>query len=299
MPRLRGLACFALALASSASAQTTHESRAGHGTVSLSYQYIRSDGFEGTQGEVPTGILDTHALSLDVDWHMTERLTLVAGIPYIRERSKGDFPHDPLALDPPRPDIPNVDTGEWNDDFQDFHLGLRYLLRDGPLSIEPFVIAGVPSTDYPYFGHAAIGRNRDQLDVGSTFVYVPPISDAYYRLDISYVFVEETLGVSVDHINVFAEAGYFFSPRFAGRAFLIYRDGDGLDFPDDFPPPRTDERWLQHDRMVRHNFTNVGIGADWSFDADYRVSVSLMTMARAEQVHKMEYALTIGLSRSF
>lgn len=276
-------------------------SRAGHGSVTLGYQYVAVDGFEGALGNVPLGEIQTHALSIDVDFHLTDRVTLVAGIPYIRERYLGPFDHDPTVLDTPRPNAPNVDLGQWNDDFQDFHFGVRYLWRDAPLSIEPYAIAGIPSNYYPFFGHAAIGRNRAQIEFGSSFVYTPPISDAYYRLNIGYAFVERTLGVAVDHLNVFAEAGYFLSPRLSLRAFLSYRDGRGVNFPTDFPPPaeRTNEFWYQHDRLVKHNFTNVGAGLSWAFDERFTLTSSVFTMARANQIHDVEYALSVALTRSF
>lgn len=278
-----------------------HASRAGHGEIALTLQYVSVDGFAGSLGDVPIGELESQVIGIDIDYHLTERLTLMAGIPYVRERYLGDFDHNPLALDPPRPEVPNVDLGDWNEDFQDFHFGLRYLLSDGPLIVEPFVIGGIPSNYYPFFGHAAIGRNRAQIDIGSSFVYVPPISDAWYRLDVSYVFVERTLGVSVDHLNIFAEAGYFFSQRLSGRLFVMYRDGRGLNFPVDFPPPaeRTDEMWYQHDRLVKHNFTNAGVGFDWAFNDRYRMSSSVLTMLRANQIHDVQYAISVSLSRSF
>jgi len=100
---------------------------------------------------------------------------------------------------------------------------------------------------------------------------------------------------------VFAEAGYFFSQRLSGRAFVMYRDGRGLNFPVDFPPPaeRTDEMWYQHDRLVKHNFTNVGLGADLRLNDRYRLSTSVLTMLRATQIHDVEYAISLTLSRSF
>jgi len=301
MPRAAaGFLLSALAFAAAAKAQD-HESRAGHGEVSLTFQYVSVDGFEGNLGDVPVGEVETQVLAVDIDYHVTDRLTLVAGIPYVRERYLGPFDHDPLALDPPRTDVPNIDTGDWNTDFQDFHFGLRYLLRESRIRIEPFVIAGVPSNDYPFFGHAAIGRNRAQLDVGSSFIYRPPISDAWYGLEVSYVFVERTLGASVNHWNVNVEAGYFFSRNLSGRAFVMYREGSGLNFPNDFPPPaeRTGEMWYQHDRLVKHNFTNVGLGADLRLNDRYRLSTSVLTMLRATQIHDVEYAISLTLSRSF
>lgn len=297
---LRG-GLFGLALCASAAFAQDSPSRAGHGSVSLTWSYTSVDGFAGSLGNVPVGEVETHAFSVDVNYNLTERLTLVAGIPYVRERYLGPFDHDPLALDPPRTDVPNIDLGDWNSDFQDFLFGFRYLLRDTRLRIEPFVIAGVPSNSYPFFGHAAIGRNRAQISFGSSFIWFPPISDAYYRIDAGYTFVERTLGVSVDHFDIFAEAGYFFSQRLSGRVFMLYRDGRGLNFPVDFPPPaeRTDEQWFQHDRLVKHNFTNFGVGVDWALNEAYRLSVSGLTMVRANQIHDVEYAISVGVTRSF
>jgi hypothetical protein len=281
-------------------AATENESRAGHGNVSVMYQYISVDGFESSQGEIDIGTVDTHVLYFEVGYHLTDRMTLIAGIPYVRERYKGPFQHDPLALDPPRPEVENVDQGDWNSDFQDVHFGVRYLVKDsGTLRIEPFALAGVPSNDYPFFGHAAIGQNLKRIEIGSSFTYVPPISDAWYRLDLGYAFVEETLGVNIDHWNIRAEAGYFFSQHLTGRAFFLHKQGHGLTFPEDFPPPRTDEKWYQHDRMIKHNFTNFGVGLDWTMSDTYTVSSSVLTMVRAEQVHKVDYAISLGLARSF
>lgn len=293
-------ATLSLCLVFSAADAADGESRAGHGSVSVSYQYLSVDGFEGSQGEIDIGTVDTHALYFEVDYHLTDRITVIAGIPYIRERYQGNFPHDPLALEPPRPNVENVDEGQWNSDFQDFHFGARYLAKaSGRLRIEPFALVNIPSNDYPFFGHAAIGQNLDRIEIGSSFTYVPPISDAYYHVDLGYVFVEETLGVSIDHWNIRLEAGYFFSRELTGRAFILHKDGHGLTFPDDFPPPRTDEWWFQHDRMIKHNFTNFGVGLDWNLDGNYRLSSAVLTMVRAEQVHKLRYAITLGLTYSF
>lgn len=275
------------------------QSRAGHGHISVSYQYISVDSIKVSTGTIPIGPVDTHTLNFELDYNLTDKITLVAGIPFVRKRYQGPLPHDPLLLVPPRPEIENVDLGDWNTSFQDFHLGVRYLWKESPLIIEPFVFLGVPSHDYPFFGNAAVGQNLLKLDVGASFAYVPPISDAYYQLEIARVFVEETLGVSIDHWRVHAEAGYFFGPRITGRLFVLIKEGKGLDFPDDFPLRPTDERWYQHDRLIKHNYINVGAGLEWSMNDRYRLSTSVMTMTHAEMVHVMDYALNVGLSWSF
>jgi hypothetical protein len=284
-----------------AHAPPEQESRKGHGEFTLYAQYVKVDGFAGSLGDVPVGEVETQVLGFRLDYFVTDRLALVAGLPYVRERYLGPFDHDPLALDPPRTDVPNIDLGDWNTDFQDWMLGARYILIESPLVIQPFIFAGVPSTDYPFYGHAAIGRNRKQIEVGSTFAWRPLFSDWWFRVALGYTFVEQTLGVSVNHFDVVGEVGYFLSPRVDGRVFIMYREGDGLNFPTDFAPPaeRTDEMWYQHDRLVKHNFTNAGIGFDWALSEKYGLSTTVLTMLRATQIHDVEYSINVALTRLF
>ena len=290
---------YALATVPQAALAAGSTSLAGHGHFSIGYQVISVDGFQSSVGELPIGTVDTHSLNFEVDYNLTDRWSLSAGIPYVRKRYNGPGQHDPLKLDPPRPEIENVDTGAWNTGFQDIHVGVRYLAREGLFSIEPYVFLGAPSTQYPFFGHAALGQQLMKLYVGSAFTWKPGLSDAYYRLDTSYVFVEETLGTNIDHWLIGAETGYYFKPQLSGRLFMLLKHGNGLVFPDDFPPPRTDEGWYQHDRRVKHNFMNMGIGLDWTIDDRYQLSTNVMTMVWADQVHIMDYTLSLTLGRSF
>ena len=274
-------------------------SRKGHGHFSAYYQYIHVDGFEGGNGKVPIGTVDTQVLLFDVQYFLTDRLSIEAGLPFVWKRYDGPGPHDPLRLVPPRPEVPNIDDGRWNSDFQDFHLGVRYIAKEGTFQIEPYMFYGLPTQDYPHFGHAAVGQNLWKFEVGASFILTPMISDAWYRLDLGYVFAEETLDTNIDHWLIRAETGYFFKPNLSGRLFIIHKDGNGLtsgraDFPD-----RTNERWYNHDRMVMHNYTNAGLGLDWYVNQNYAFSGSLMTQIRSEWVHIMEYAITFQLSRSF
>jgi len=278
---------------------SAEESRKGHGHFTTEYQYISVDGYEASTGEFDIGTTDTHTLYFELDYYLTDRLSVVVGLPLIRKRYQGTFPHDVAGLDPPNNTAPFIDDGDYHTDWQDFHLGARYVALDGPLTIEPFISLGIPSNDYPFYAHAAVGQNLNKLDVGADFTYVPPISDAFFRLGIGYVFVEETLGTNIDHWRIYGDAGYFFGPRLSGRVFFMLKKGHGLKFPDDFPPPLTDEHWYQHDRQLKHNYMNVGIGIDWAVNDKYSLSTSVMTMTWAEQVHIMDYAAIVSLTRSF
>ena len=281
----------------SAAAETAN--RQGHGHISVEYQYISVDGFEASTGTLDIGTTDTHSLYFEADYNLTEKLSISAGIPLVRKRYRGPFPHGTSGLNPPNNTAPFIDDGRYRTRFQDIHLGLRYLAKTGTIQVEPFVAIGIPSHDYPFFAHSAVGQNLLKLDLGTTLTYLPPLSDAFFRVSAAYVLVEETLGVSINHWRISGDAGYLFSPRFSGRVFFILKDGKGLTFPDDFPVPRIDEQWYQHDRLVKHNYMNVGIGADWAINENYTLSASLMTMTWAEQVHVMDFAGGVSLSWSF
>ncbi len=274
-------------------------SRAGHGHFSVGFQVIRVDGFRNSVAVSPIGTVDTQSLNFEVEYYLTDRVTVSAGIPYVKKRYNGSGQHDPLALDPPRPYIENVDALDWNTDFQDFHFGVRYLAKQGPVMIEPYAYLGVPSHDYPFFGHSAVGQQLLKFDVGTTIAWSPGLSNAYYKADIGYVFVEETLGVNIDHWLINGEVGYFFERGLTGRLFAQLKKGHGLTFPDSFDVPRTGEQWYQHDRLVKHNYANAGIGINWAINNEYELHVAAMTMIWEEQVHIMEYTFGIGLSRSF
>jgi hypothetical protein len=279
------------------------ESRKGSGHIAVTYQFNSTDGFESSIGDLPIGSIDTHVMNFELEYALTDRLTVIAGLPFVRKRyNNGPLPHDPLLLDPPRPYIENVDDGGWNSDFQDFNIGVKYRVRDGAFSVEPFVFLGVPSQEYPFYGNAAIGQQLTRLQVGSSLMWYPGLSNAYYRTDIGYVFVEETLGVSVNYWNIRAEAGYQFGPRFTGRLFGLLKKGSGLSVPDDFPgfPDQlTDELWYQHDRLLKHNYLNIGVGLDWALNDHYSLSSNYMTMTWADQVNILEYAFSVSVARAF
>ena len=278
------------------------DSRQGTGRLSILYQFNTTDGFESSIGKLPIGIIDTRVLNFELEYFLTDRLMVTVGLPYASKRYDGTFPHDPLTLDPPRPQVENVDLGDWNSGFQDFYLGAKYLLKDDRFSVAPFANLGVPSHEYPFFGNAAIGQQLTRLELGTSLLWYPGLSDAYYSADIGYVFVEKTLGVSVNYLNLLLEAGYRFSEKVTGKVFGRLKKGSGLTVPEGFPgfpTDLTDENWYQHDRTLKHNFANVGAGIDWIINDRYIVSANYMTMVWEDQVNILDYAVTFSVSRSF
>jgi Putative MetA-pathway of phenol degradation len=268
------------------------------GSWSLTYQQIKVEEAEVNTGRVDLGRVDTQSLEVAIDYPLTDRLRVHAGIPFVRKRHKGPGQHQPANI-PGREDAPFIDDGKYHSNWQDFVLGFSYLAVDRPrFQVEPFASYGVPSSDYPFFGNAAVGQNLWHVQIGSRFTYVPLFSDFYFRFDPSYTFVEKTLGQSVNHWRAHFEVGYWFSHNFTGRAFVFSKYGDGLEVPDDFPSMMSEE-WYQHDRLLKHNYTNAGIGADWQINGRTRLRSSALRMVDADNVHVVDYAFSLGVTRSF
>lgn len=272
---------------------------AGTGSVMVAFQTIDVNKFDNGIQEVDIGRVSTQSLYVELDYALTDRWTIKAGLPYIRKKYNGPGRHDPLTLVPPRPDVPFIDDGSYNDAFQDFLIGVSYHWLDQPLIVVPFVNVFLPSHSYPHFGHAAVGQNVWKTEVGADLTKIMPFSDWYYRLNVAYTFVEETLDVNVNHYRLLGEAGYFFRPEFSANVFLQYKKGKG-DSAQEFPPPnRTGERWYQHDRTTRHSYLNAGAGADWYFADRYQLSATAFTMLWGDSVHVVDLATNVSITRYF
>lgn len=272
---------------------------AGTGSIALSYQSIEVNEFDTSVSEVDIGEVLTHALYLEVNYAVTDRWILTAGIPYIKKKYNGPARHDPLTLVPPRPEVPFVDDGSYHSEWQDFVFGATYLWIDDPFIVEPFANLIIPSHDYPHFAQAAVGQNRWKAEFGIDFTKYMLFSDWYYRGGISYTFVEETLDVNVNHFRVKGEAGYFFTPEVSASLFFLGKFGKGQDATEFPPTARTDEAWYQHDRTTRHSYVNVGANTEWYISDSYMLNLSALTTVWGKSVHMVNIAWLVGLTHYF
>jgi hypothetical protein len=63
--------------------------------------------------------------------------------------------------------------------------------------------------------------------------------------------------------------------------------------------PDTSEAWYLHDRYLRHNYANLGVGVDWALGDRNVLNVTTLKMVHLEDVFKLRRALSVTLSRSF
>jgi len=272
----------------------------GSGSVSLSYQYIEVNKFQNGKEKIDIGKVETNTIYLELEYILAQRWRLQLGIPYIWKSFNGIGRHDPLALVPPRPDVPYIDDGSYNRDFQDVYTTVHYLWKSNPVQLEPFVAVIYPTHNYPHFGNAAVGQNLWKVEVGLELTKFMPFSDWYYRLAGSYTFVEKTLGVNVNKIGLAGQVGYFFTPRFGMNLFFLGKKGKG-NSAQMFPPgpARTTEAWYQHDRTLQHSYLDAGIGAEYYIGDKWEVNGALLATVWGESVHWVDHSGTIELTRYF
>ncbi len=264
--------------------------------VSLTYQYSETNDLATDTVTIRTGPSYAQALDFSFDYALNERWSLMGGLPVIAKRF--DSPsHDPAAIVPPQPESRFIDDGHYHTYFQDVRFGARYALDTEPVRVAPFVLLSVPSNDYPFFGGAAVGQNLRKFEVGTSLSYSPPILKWDFNLSAGYVFVEETLGINVDHTRLDAQAAYLLSPRLGVKFFLSRKHGGGVPGEQFFPDGT--ERWYQHDRLVRHNYMVVGAGAEWVLNGRDRLAIEALRMIHAQDVFKLRYAFSVTVSRSF
>jgi hypothetical protein len=275
----------------------------GEGSIRLEYQYVRTGAFVSSIGESDIGNTDGHTILISLNYALTDRWTLSASLPWINKRHQGALPHDPVVdiTQWTPPDLTLVDDGQYHSGLQDLYVGVGYLAKSGPLTIEPHISFGTPVQDYQVYAHAALGRDIWHLPVGVFLDYQPALSDFFFSGDFSYVFTEKTLGVDISHFLIYGAVGYYVTPRIAPKIFVNIKQGNkGLDFPDDYDlTALNDEIWYNHDRMIQHNFINAGVSVDWVVNDRYLLSFSWFKMIDPDQVNIVDRAWTVGVTRRF
>ena len=276
---------------------------AGDAAIRIEYQYIRTGEFDTSFGNLDVGHTDAHVYMLSGSYSITDKITVYGSLPWIQKRHRGALPHNPRVdfqnYEPP--DLRLIDDGSYHSAWQDLFVGVEYLARDERLQLSPFIAYGVPTNDYPFYGHAAVGRNLWHVPVGVAWSFTPYFDDWYLEGDVAYVFTEKTLGHDVSHWLVNLKAGYYITPRFAPKIFASMKHGTkGLDWPDDFDLSNLDTaEFYFHDRTIKHNWINAGFGFDWIVNEDWVVNGTWFKMVKPEQVNLVDRAWTLGITRYF
>ena len=237
---------------------------AGVGAVTVAWQYVDntghrfSDGFLISRGESVTA-----STLLEVDYGVSDRLSLSVGIPYVFAKYTG-------ALPPPSR-LPGDACACWHSGFQDFAISARYRFGNELWAVTPSVRFLIPSHDYPYRGEAVVGRNLQETQAGiSSAVRLPGVlRKMTLESGYTYAFVEKPLpDISINRSDASFSAGYSLGERFfvrAGANWVGTNGGLRIGSPSGkpfFPPGElnTPERFAQRDRLLRVQYWQAGAG---------------------------------------
>jgi hypothetical protein len=285
---------------------------AGEGNLTISYQNLfarghldlNGDRMAGDSGHDPT---HGHAIVMEAELGLSERLAINASLPYIRSRYEGTHPHLVMGVGPPQ----KWDNGEYHGTFQDFRLGVRYSVTRHPVAITPFAEAVIPSHHYPSLAHAAVGKDLRAYAVGAAVggfldAFLPGM---FFQTSVSYARVQEVVGIRPNRSRVEGELGYFITPRMSVRfleSYQVTHDGfDLLSFT-----PMTDALFHgtdvhippnyrpYHDRLQRSNYLSLGGGVGFAVNESLEVFVDAAQIVWGESVHPLR-GITVGVNTHF
>ena len=314
-----GIAVFASLLVLVAPAHGQEQQR-GDASLRIEYQFIRTGAFQSQDQEFAYWSTESQVAMLSGDYALNDRWTVFAALPYVRKRFKSEVPwggdphnpNDPYWVDFVPSDKRFWDDGSYHGALQDFSIGVSYRIQAGPWTVSPYVSYGVPASDYPFFAKAAIGKNLWTVPIGASFNFVPYFSDWHFDGNVAYVFSEEPLDINVDYWLVHLSAGYWFRANLAIDAFLglkYVRDGISLldprfinanaTFPPEYPRDWDTEAWWNHDRLVGNRNLNFGLGFDYFFSPEWKLSGSGYQSVWTEESNEVDLALTLGVTRFF
>lgn len=312
--RLRLTAALAVSLVGSAGAASAQAflPPAGEGNITISYQNLfarghfdlNGDRMAGDSGHDPT---QGHAMVMEAEYGLSQRLAVSAALPYIRSRYEGDHPHRVMGVGP----VQEWDDGDYHGTFQDFRIGARYNVTSRPFAITPFIEVVIPSHHYPSLAHAAVGKDLRAYVVGGAVggfldAFLPGL---FFHTQVSYARVQKVIGIRPNRSRVDGELGYFITPRLSVRfleSYLVTHDGIDLE---SFTPmttgvfhntgiPLTSENRRYHDQLQRSNYLTFGAGVGFALNDSVDVFVDAAKMTWGESVHPLR-AFTIGVNTHF
>ena len=246
------------------------------------------------------GHTQTQMLFLGVDYGLTDKLAVNLGVPYIRAKYVGAFPHVHGGF-PGHENDPIIDDGNFHGGLQDLGLGFRYQLWTEPVLVAPFIYVGYPSRDYPYRGHSAIGARLRRVELGAYVgkVLEEPLDALYLQASYGYSISEETLGISMRSSKLDLAVEYAFTSRFSARLFAVWLyTHNGLNVPIDFPPA-PDPRAYAHDRLLKTEMLNLGTGFSYSLNRDYSLFGTWLSTVDSKNAHAIYNSFTLGINRHF
>ena len=281
----------------------------GGGTVAVGYQYTHMQNHLDPNGDkIDIGSMDSRSVFVHMNYGITDRIAVNLYLPYVEKKYDGPATHVIQDIHGTT-HVAEDDNGRYRGEFQDFSFGVQYQSGWGNWTVTPFAQYGYPSNDYPHFAHAAIGTNQKRFELGAQAARVlpAPFERVYVQFGYGYTWLEKFAHQDVSRSTLTIETGYFATDRLVLRAVVIgQKTHDGLDFPQDFPYRMTGSRtqgdikqFSHHDQIQRVDFIEGVIGAAYLLSAETSIYSTVLSTIWGENSTDTDYAITVGLSRSF
>lgn len=260
----------------------------------------------------PFGKVIARTVYLNLDYGLSDRWAISAGLPFQSNRYTGNDPHDPRIFPFPN-DQRFLDDGRFHDGWGDWSVALRYQWRTEPFLITPFIAYSRPSHDYTFFAHSALGTHQWALQTG---VHIgkwlpPPWQNAYWQAGYAYTFEQSTNHLDrladdrrVNHGTFSLELGYNFTPRLDAHLLIEHSNsyGNGVNATHDFGNPDGSPNFnniFYHDQLLLARYTRASLGLDFQLNDRYQLSIVYGRTLSAANAHFWDYEATFGISRSF
>lgn len=257
---------------------------AGSGDVGVAYtdtfdtkHYL----FDGS--EVDAGHIRYYSYGLAGEYSPTDRLMLNASVPVVRSIYMGAFPHPT-----------SVDDGTYHTTYTDLRTEVHYQLLLNPVALAPYIAYVVPLHHYETLGHAAPGRGLHETWLGtgvgkSLDEWIPR---TFVQARFTYAIVQKVGGISHDKENIEAEVGYYITRDINVQGLFQWQKTlGGLALP----VPRSSPQYWYHDRAGATAYTNLGVGASWSYSDRLAFSFSYLGAIEGKNGHKLGRAVTVAL----
>ena len=214
---------------------------------------ILSDG-----SKAPGGRAFNRSIAVEMDYGLTERLSMTVGIPYV-------FGKYTDSILPPAPVSPRDACHCLQSDWQDFGLSARYRIYGSRrMAVTPSASLGLPSHNYEYRGESVAGRHLRELTLALNATRRLDFlsRNATFSARYSYSVVEKVFDISTNRSNLTLEGDYMLRRKLTLRGIvLVQRTHGGLRLFE----INSEELALQRDRLLRDNNFRAGAGMAYSF----------------------------------
>jgi hypothetical protein len=270
----------------------------GQGAVSIVYHHVFVEDHLFAGGEAhDVGHIRSQVVTAEVDYGVTDRISVRALLPYVAAKYNGSSPHRHAGEQPEGFHI--LDDGTYHSGVQDVRTELRYGAREFPAAFAPFVAVSVPTHDYEFFAHSAIGLRMAELQVGTYVGALLGATAVHGR--VSYGIYERVAGRRRTRANFDTEFGWSAARRvrvFAFQASQISYGGIEMPF-NELRRLSAEPWWPHHDRLGQAHFLNAGGGADVQVSNAVSLQASIVTTVMGANTHAARYGLSVGTTWGF